>query len=186
MVGRDHPIYTLTVWAAWGEVQEELVTDPAIRRETRTEAKGWKEFVCVVVLYDVPDGSYGSEVLVGVPRRVVIVKGGGGGRVSIGGGEVDGNREAEFHPSLDVIQESWPLFQKVGTENQGARVLVTFLLAFLLGVDQGHLSPRLEVEEVGKVGLHLPDQVVVAGDVPVLNAQLQRSVVVVGIGKRYL
>ena len=74
----------------------------------------------------------------------------------------------------------------MGTENQGARVLVTFLLASLLGVDQGHLSPRLEVEEVGKVGLHLPDQVVVAGDVPVLNTQLQRSVVVVGIGKRDL
>merc|ERR1712004_728836 len=51
VVRGDDPIYAFTVGVAWGEVQEELVADSAVRGKTSPKTKCRKEFVSVIVLY---------------------------------------------------------------------------------------------------------------------------------------
>ena len=89
------------------------MTNPAIGRKTGAEAKGWKEFVCVVVLYDVADSSYSGEVLVGVARRVIVVKGGWGRR---------GVREASWAPFL--IHRAILVSEAVWVQEAGRPVLL--------------------------------------------------------------
>merc|ERR1719193_686406 len=74
MVSCHHPIDALAVGAGRGEVQEELMADVAVGRETSSESESRKHLVRVVVLDDLPHRVDGSQVLVWPTCWVEVVK----------------------------------------------------------------------------------------------------------------
>jgi hypothetical protein len=174
LVGADHVLDTDALGVAGVHVDVEAVRDFVGRRDLGAETIGGELLGLVVGGDDVTDSHDGLQVLVGLARWVAVVKRLGVLRVAVGGGEVDGKRQAQLASTSDVLEERVDAADVDLVDIEYSRILVASLLTSDVGFDQRKLP--LALEHLVQRGLSVTDEVVAAIGIPIKHLEQQRPV----------